>query len=127
MGLSSFANAFAEGARSLADGSLRSLLSAALAKCIARGFFVRAGRFLGFLAISPVDDRLPAAGLLPAIRLELRVAFALPVRILALVAAIQAEVLLDMSWVHKAVVLWCKMCDGLRLYCVGPATYAEVR
>ena len=125
MGLSPFANASAEGARSLADGSLCSLLSAALSTCVARGFFVRAGRFLGCLVIPPVDDRFPAMGLLPAIQ-ELRVAFGLPVRILALVAAIRAEVLLAMSWVHEAVVVCCKMCDGLRLYCVDPATYAEV-
>lgn len=49
--------------------------------------------------IPAIGDKLPVVGGLPARRLELRVAFALPVRGLAFAAAMRAELLAVILWV----------------------------
>jgi hypothetical protein len=54
---------------------------------------------LGFLAILSVDDWSPVVGVLAAIRLDLRVAWVSPVRVLASAAAMRAELLVAMAWV----------------------------
>jgi hypothetical protein len=96
-----------EGVGLLALGSLCSVALDALDARVAPDFFVRGGRLLDFF----LEPRFVAScnlsradnSLILAIRLELRVAFAFPVRSLASAAAMRAEYLVAMS---RAAMLW---------------------
>jgi hypothetical protein len=62
---------------------------------------VREGWFLGFLVILAGEDWILVVVVLAATRSDLRVASALPVRNLALAAAMRVELLVAMTWMSE--------------------------